>query len=59
MRNTASGSMSPDEAAKISYQMQEWGNFWHTYLFARFRLQEIAEHGLGVATDNSQESTEE
>ncbi len=47
MRNAISGAMSDQHAAELSQQMQDWGNFWHAYLFARFRIAEIARFGLG------------
>ena len=47
LRNMISGAMSDQQAAEVSQQMQEWGNFWHNYLFARFRIAEIARFGLG------------
>lgn len=57
MRNAAAIGGDETQSASISFQMQEWGNFWHAYLFARFRLQDIQRHGLGV-TQSSKQSEE-
>lgn len=58
IRNTVSSGLSPDQAALISHQMQEWGSFWHAYLFARLRLQDIARHGLGETLKDSAKTEE-
>lgn len=47
LRNRTSKGQDTQAAAEISRQMQDWANFWHAYLFSRFRLADIAEHGLG------------
>lgn len=58
MRNRVSSTQTSEQAAQISYQMQEWGNFWHSYLFARFRLSEIKSYGLGNSQGLSEISSE-
>lgn len=49
LRNRISAEHDVNGAAAISKQMQEWANFWHSYLFARYRLADIRKHGLGPA----------
>ncbi len=51
LRNEISAGQNSNVSAEISRQMQEWANFWHAYLFARYRLVEIATHGLGNVSD--------
>lgn len=55
MRNSAAGGTSAEQTAQISYHMQEFVNLWHAYLFARFRLRDIAEQGLGPAEAEPQD----
>jgi DNA-binding transcriptional MerR regulator len=47
LRNSITRGRGAQEAAQVSARMQDWVNVWHAYLFARFRVREIAEHGLG------------
>ncbi|WP_377886596.1 MerR family transcriptional regulator [Algimonas porphyrae] len=49
VRDLASGGADAEQTAQISYRMQEFANLWHAYLFARFRLRDIAARGLGPA----------
>lgn len=53
LRNRASKGQDTQAAAEISRQMQDWANFWHAYLFARFRMADITEHGLGETSPSS------
>ncbi len=56
LRNEASKGQTSQGAAEISRQMQDWANFWHAYLFARFRLADIEQHGLGETADRNVET---
>lgn len=47
LRNAITVGRSSQEAAETSARMQDWVNLWHAYLFARLRVREVAEHGLG------------
>lgn len=52
LRNRITRDRKAQEAAQVSARMQDWVNVWHAYLFARFRVREIAEHGLGRTADD-------
>ncbi len=55
LRNRISKGLDADTAARISGRLQEWANAWHAYVFARARLHDIAEHGLGIDPDSDTE----
>lgn len=58
LRNQATAGQGAAQSAEISRQMQNAGNFWHAYLFARLRLHDITKHGLGNVDDPARESEE-
>jgi len=47
LRNISTKTVDDETAAKISQKFQKLGNFFHAYLFSRFRQEEISKFQLG------------